>query len=83
VKSAIFWNMTEFSPVEVFLYFVATSRNIMDSIHDEAIGLFNLPNPFSRTIALVSTQPLTEMSTRNLPGGKGRPARKADKHRYL
>jgi hypothetical protein len=23
---------------------------------------------------LVSTQPLTEMSTRNLPGGKGRPA---------
>jgi hypothetical protein len=27
---------------------------------------------------LGSTQPLTEMSTRNLPGGKGRPARKAD-----
>jgi hypothetical protein len=26
----------------------------------------------------VSSQPLTEMSTRNLPGGKGRPARKAD-----
>jgi hypothetical protein len=25
-----------------------------------------------------STQPLTELSTRNLPGGKGRPARKAD-----
>jgi hypothetical protein len=24
------------------------------------------------------TQPLTEMSTRNLPGGKGRPVRKAD-----
>jgi hypothetical protein len=24
------------------------------------------------------TQPLTEMSTRNLPEGKGRPARKAD-----
>jgi hypothetical protein len=30
---------------------------------------FNLPNPFSRTIALGSTQPRTEMSTRNLPGG--------------
>jgi hypothetical protein len=29
-------------------------------------------------MALESTQPLTEMSTRNLPGGKGRPARKAD-----
>jgi hypothetical protein len=25
-----------------------------------------------------STQPLTEMSTRNFPGGKERPARKAD-----
>jgi hypothetical protein len=25
-----------------------------------------------------STQPLTEMSARNLPGGNGRPARKAD-----
>jgi hypothetical protein len=29
-------------------------------------------------MALGSTQPLTEMSSRNLPGGKGRPARKAD-----
>jgi hypothetical protein len=29
-------------------------------------------------MVLGSTQALTEMSTRNLPGGKGRPARKAD-----
>jgi hypothetical protein len=29
-------------------------------------------------MALGSTQPLTEMSTRNLPGGKVRPAREAD-----
>jgi hypothetical protein len=29
-------------------------------------------------MALGSTQPLTEMSARNLPGGKGRPAREAD-----
>jgi hypothetical protein len=29
-------------------------------------------------MALGSTQPVTEMSTRNLPGGKGRPERKAD-----
>jgi hypothetical protein len=28
--------------------------------------------------ALGSTQPLTEISTRNLPGGERRPARKAD-----
>jgi hypothetical protein len=30
-------------------------------------------------MALGASQPLTEMSTRNLLGGKGRPARKADK----
>jgi hypothetical protein len=30
-------------------------------------------------MALMSTQPLTEMSTRNLPGGKRRPAVRADK----
>jgi hypothetical protein len=29
-------------------------------------------------MALESTQPLTEMSTRNLSGGNGRPARGAD-----
>jgi hypothetical protein len=29
-------------------------------------------------MALESTQPLTEMSPKNLPGGKRRPARKAD-----
>jgi hypothetical protein len=29
-------------------------------------------------MALGSTHPLTDMSTRNLPRGKGRPARKAD-----
>jgi hypothetical protein len=35
-------------------------------------------DPSSRTMAQGSTQPLTEMSTRNLPGGKWLPARKAD-----
>jgi hypothetical protein len=29
-------------------------------------------------MALGSAQPLIEISTRNFPGGKGRPARKAD-----
>jgi hypothetical protein len=33
------------------------------------IFFFNLPNPSSHTMALGSTQPLTEMSTRNLLGG--------------
>jgi hypothetical protein len=35
-------------------------------------------NPSRSTMALGSTQPLTEMSTRNLPEGKGRSARKAN-----
>jgi hypothetical protein len=30
-------------------------------------------------MALESTRPLTEMSTRNFPGGKKRPERRADK----
>jgi hypothetical protein len=29
-------------------------------------------------MALGSTKPLTDMSTRNIPEGKGRPAREAD-----
>jgi hypothetical protein len=44
----------------------------------DEVDIFNLPNPSSCTVALGSTQPLTEMSTRNLPRGKKRPARKAD-----
>jgi hypothetical protein len=55
-----------------------TSRNVAGSSLSEAIGYFNLPNPSSRTTALASTQPLTEISTTNLPGSKGRPARTAD-----
>jgi hypothetical protein len=49
---------------------------IAGSIPDEVIVFFNLRNPSSRSMALGSTQPLTEMSTRNLPRAKGRPARR-------
>jgi hypothetical protein len=38
---------------------------------------FNWLNPTSCIIALGLTQPLTEMGTRNLPGGKGQLASKA------
>jgi hypothetical protein len=52
---------------------------VAGSIPDEVIGFFfNLPNPCSHIMPLGSAQPLTEMSTRNLPGGKERPVRKAD-----
>jgi hypothetical protein len=40
-----------------------------------SLDVFNLPNTSSRIIVLGLTQPLTEMSTRNFPGGKGRPDR--------
>jgi hypothetical protein len=35
-----------------------------------SLDFFNWPNYSSHTMALGSTQPLTEMSTTNLPGGK-------------
>jgi hypothetical protein len=56
----------------------ATSQKVAGSVPDEVTGFCTWPNPSSRTMAPGSTQPLTEMSTRDLPGGKGRPARKAD-----
>jgi hypothetical protein len=44
----------------------------------DEVDFSNLPNPSNRTMALGSTQPLTKMSTRNFPGGKKRPAHRAD-----
>jgi hypothetical protein len=44
----------------------------------DEVEFFNLSNPSSHTMALGSTQPLTEMSSRNLPVGKKRPVRRAD-----
>jgi hypothetical protein len=64
----------------------ATSRKVAGSIPDEDQWIFfNRPNPSSRTMALVLTQSLTEMRTRNLlvgrgGGGKGRSACKAGNH---
>jgi hypothetical protein len=42
------------------------------------MDFFSLPNPSSRTMALVATQPLTEMSTSNLSWGKKRQTRRAE-----
>jgi hypothetical protein len=38
-------------------------------VPDEVDFFFQLTNLSSRTMVLGSTQPLTEMSTRNFPGG--------------
>jgi hypothetical protein len=55
-----------------------TSQTEEGSISDDVIGFFNWLNPSSSNMALGSTQPLTEVSTRNLPGGKRWLGRKAE-----
>jgi hypothetical protein len=71
--------LSPFNLVYLYIfYYYAVSRKVAGSIPDEVNTIFNWPNPFSRTMTLGSIQPLTEMSTRNLPGGEGRPVRKAD-----
>ena len=47
----------------------ATSRKVAGSIPDSVIGIFHSHNPSGRTMALGSTQPLAEMSTRNVSWG--------------
>ena len=47
----------------------ATSRKVAGSIPDGVTGNFHWHNPSGRTMALGSTQPLTEMSTRNTSWG--------------
>jgi hypothetical protein len=47
----------------------AVSRKVSGSNTDEIIAFFYLTNPSSRTTALGLTQYVTEMRTRNVPGG--------------
>jgi hypothetical protein len=54
----------------------ATNRKVVGS-NLNVIEMFNWPHPSSRTMSLGFTQPLTEMNTRNLLGGKEMSARKA------
>ena len=44
----------------------ATSRKVAGSIPDDVIEIFNWHNPSGHTMALGLTQPLTEISTRNV-----------------
>jgi hypothetical protein len=46
-----------------------TSLKVASSIPDSVIEIFHLHNPSGRTIALGLTQPLTEMSTKNISWG--------------
>jgi hypothetical protein len=60
--------LCESTPQRSWLRHYAISQKVVGSSPDE-VDSFNWPNPSSWTMALGSTQPLMEMSTRNLPGG--------------
>ena len=64
--------------VSQWLMCCATNRKIAGSIPDGVIGIFHWHDPSDRTMALGSTQSLTEMSTRRISWGLMWPVRKAD-----
>jgi hypothetical protein len=55
--------------VAQWLRYFATNRKVAGSIPDGVTGIFHWPYPSDRTMALGSTQPLTEMSTRSISLG--------------
>jgi hypothetical protein len=57
----------------LIIIFLAQLQTLQIRLPDEVIGFFNWPNPFSRNMTMELTQPLREMSTKKLPGGKGWP----------
>jgi hypothetical protein len=56
----------------------ALCYNLLVRFLMRSLDCFNSRNPSSCTTIFGLTQPQTEMSTRNRPGGKKLPARKAD-----
>jgi hypothetical protein len=55
--------------VAQWLRHCATNRKVAGSIPDGVTGIFHVHNLSDRTMALGSTQPLTEMSTRSISWG--------------
>jgi hypothetical protein len=55
--------------VAQWLRYCTTNRKVAGSISDGVIGIFHWHNPSDRSMALGSTQPLTEMSTRSISWG--------------
>jgi hypothetical protein len=63
-----------FQPMSQWLSWLmhyATSRKVAGLNPDESTGFFNSPNRFSHDRTLRLNQPLTEMSTSNIPGAVG------------
>jgi hypothetical protein len=55
--------------VAQWLRYRATNRKVAGSIPESVIEIFHSHNPCDRTMALGSTQPLTEMITRSISLG--------------
>jgi len=55
----------------LWLHWSLPNRKFAGSIPDDVTEIFHWHNPSGRTMALGLTKPLTEMSTRIFPGGKG------------
>jgi hypothetical protein len=64
--------------VAQWIKYCATIRKVAGSIPDGVMEFFVDINPFDRSMALGSTQPLIEISTRSVSWGYMRPVRKAD-----
>ena len=56
--------------VAQWLRYCATNRKVAGSIPDGIFGIFHWHNPSDRTMALGSTQPLTEMTIKRISCGK-------------
>jgi ribosomal protein S14 len=54
----------------------ATSPKVAGSIPDAVVGIFHRRNPSGRNMALVSTQPLTGITTRCISCGQRQPVRR-------
>jgi hypothetical protein len=65
------WNSKKLGPLMVaqWLRYCSTNRKVAGSIPDGFTGIFHLSNPSDRTMALGSTQPLTETSARSISWG--------------
>jgi hypothetical protein len=61
-----------------WLRLCATSWKVVGSIPDSVTEIFHWHNPSGRTVALRLTQPLTEMSTRNISWGWRQPVCRVD-----
>ena len=65
----IYYNHKRGTRWHIWLRHCATSQKLAGSIADGVIGFFHCHNPSGHTMTLGLTQPLTEMSTRNVSWG--------------